>query len=422
MLIDGFTSALMAIEGITDSHVFLHGPGGCRLYHMIFAASAFPRLSREGTYSYNVPYFFGHPRIPCSYIDGSDYVDGAYWKLEEGLGFVKDRNASIMVVIDSPGASLIGDDCCKAIHADGLDDDAFHLDQWLISTSASDGFDMVLTQVLEKYCEEPREKVSGRVNILGLSVMDRDWTVVKKEISDVLSSMGLEAGCFLGAGCTLDEIRKTSSASANITLCPEMSTRQAKYLEDRFGIPCIRSDYGSLVGFDAVRDAINKLAAHFGKDPSGALALLEEKEHRIFDIFIGTSGLSSRFRGMTFSVAGMPSIVLALTEWLYDFLLLVPKSIAVDKGDSECVEKLKSFLSSIGCENALKDQSLEADLLFADESTSRMREAKGLCKAGVPIGFSYGGMSVLPRPMYMASGAMHLLDETTRALRGFDSH
>lgn len=34
---DGLTGSIMAVEGIADAAVFLHGPGGCRVRHTVIS-------------------------------------------------------------------------------------------------------------------------------------------------------------------------------------------------------------------------------------------------------------------------------------------------------------------------------------------------------------------------------------------------
>ena len=41
-LADGFTGAVMAVESIRDAAVLVHGPGGCRVRHMVHSTAVFP--------------------------------------------------------------------------------------------------------------------------------------------------------------------------------------------------------------------------------------------------------------------------------------------------------------------------------------------------------------------------------------------
>lgn len=420
---DGFTASLMAVEGISDARVFLHGPGGCRLYHMLDAVRVYPRLGSDGAYDYNVPFFFGHPRIPGSYEDWDDYICGSAEKLRAGLEVTDSFECGLIAVVCSPGASLIGDDCGSVIGQAGLGGKAVYLDEWLISRTATEGFDITLAGIVERFSERDAPKRRGAVNVLGLSVMDRDWTAVREEISHILELMGLEANCILGAGCSMSEIRDIGAAEACITLCPDMSRRQAEIIRRIHGIPCIESDFGAAIGFESARSLVLKLGEAVGADPSAALDHISKKERVVFDAFMGSIGIASRFRGMTFAVAGLPSVVLALTHWLRGYLAAVPKSIVLDESDPELLDEVREMLEGMGCPEALDDGSLVADMLFCDSSTARSREERGLCRAGIGIGLDDRmPLHTIPRPAYLATGALYLLDEAARALRGLDSH
>ena len=420
---DGFTASLMAVEGISDARVFLHGPGGCRLYHMLDAVRAYPRLGSKGSYDYNVPFFYGHPRIPGSYEDWDDYICGSTEKLGEGLMVTDSFECELIAVVCSPGASLIGDDCDSVIEEAGLGDKAVYLKEWLISRTAAEGFDLTLANIVERFSERDLQKKKATVNVLGLSVMDRDWTAVREEVSHLLDLMGLEVNCILGAGCSMSEIRGIGRAETCITLCPDMSRRQAEAIRTIHGIDCIGSEFGAAIGFESTRSLICMLGAATGVDPAPALDYISHKERIVFDAFMGSIGITSRFRGMTFAVAGLPSVVLALTHWLYRYLALVPKSIVLDESEQDGSEAIRDMLEGMGCPEALHDSGLVADLLFCDESTAQCMERRGSCHAGIGIGLD-GRMDLhtIPRPIYLTAGALYLLDEAARALRGLDSH
>jgi nitrogenase molybdenum-iron protein alpha/beta subunit len=107
-LADGFTGAVMAVESISDAAVLIHGPGGCRVRHMVHSTAVFPRIERAEDFS--TPYYYGYPRVPATYLDDYDYVNGASYKLDEALERIGERDPAILVVVNSPGAALIGDD------------------------------------------------------------------------------------------------------------------------------------------------------------------------------------------------------------------------------------------------------------------------------------------------------------------------
>lgn len=421
---DGFVAALMAIEGISDARVFLHGTGGCRLYNMISATAAYPRLNERGTYDYHVPYFFGHPRIPSTYVDVDGYIHGAYDRLEDGIRVAEEFDCGLLAVVDSPGVALIGDDCDRAIASNGMEDKVIHVDEWLISHTVTDGFDTTLSKIIRKYADKSVVKQPRSVNVLGLSIMDKDWAAVREEIIAILEMMGLSANCILGAGDSTNEIRNVGRAEVCITMCPDMSRKQAEAIEELFGIPCIQSDYGAPIGFEPTRSLISNLAEFMNVSPDGVFDLIDNKERRVFDIMMGGRGLSSRIMGMSFAVAALPSVARSVISWLHSYLGMVPVSVVVDEGgDPDELGNLSELLSEIGCSDALGDDSLSAEVVLCEASLAVMLEKHRICRAGIDIGLeNHGSATIIPRPIYLISGSMYVLDEIMKALGGFDSH
>ena len=100
---DGFWGALMAAESIRGCSAVLHGPGGCRMTVSGVSVQSIvrPFSIEEG------PFYFTEPRIPATYLDDEDYINGADYKLSDLLSTV---DAEAVLVVQSPGTSLIGDD------------------------------------------------------------------------------------------------------------------------------------------------------------------------------------------------------------------------------------------------------------------------------------------------------------------------
>ena len=70
---DGFLGAMIASESILDGATVLHGPGGCRRMTSVLSSKLLPRDYSAKCGSF----FFNEPRIPCTFVDSSDYIYGA---------------------------------------------------------------------------------------------------------------------------------------------------------------------------------------------------------------------------------------------------------------------------------------------------------------------------------------------------------
>ncbi len=421
---DGLTGAIMAIEGIPDAATFLHGPGGCRIRHMVLSSAVFPHDGRMGDdsapYYYNdiVPYYFGYPRVPASYLDEYDFINGAYYKSEEGLGTIAMNGPSIIVIIDSPGAALIGDDHSRAIRENGLEDRVMHTDESLASMPAPVACGHTLRRVMD-FLDPPRDVVrKGTVNLLGLSVLDKDWRAAREELVGLVESMGLEVLCTPGADSPVKDLIGSMEAEFNVVVCPEMCAGLSHWYESR-GIPSIVSPAGAPVGFDALEAWIRTVAEVTGADPGPPLERIAKARRVVYDKFKGMRYNSMRIRGTTFSIAGIASVIRPLTEWLYSYLAMAPVAVAADEGsDPSESDMLGSFLGSKGFGDAWGREPVPCHMVLCEGITALSMKLSDQCLAGIPIGYSSMGLDdIIPRPVYGIAGAMYILDEILHGVR-----
>lgn len=411
---DGFTGALMAVEGISDARAILHGPGGCRICHMILSRKSFPRLEVRGMSDYNIPYFFGQPRLPCTYVEETNYINGAYELVVDALPYVKSRGDNMITIINSPGAALIGDDHDKAIAEAGITDKAFYIEESLVSVPLSQGYDHTMASVIEWLSPKRKEELSNSVNILGMSTLDKDWNNSVREIKKSIELMGLEPICVPGAGCSVSDLKRSVNASFNIVVSPEFGLETAKFYEKEYNIPYIMSPSGAPVGFDSTETWIKAISKMTSADPTRALERIKRYKKGVFNSLMGSRFKTIKMRGSSFSICGEASIIYPLTKWLYDYLSIVPVGVVADPGSYQpCVDALKDFLSSIGRSSAWgKEPGEWSDFVFSDGNSSALAERAGHCGKGVDIGLpTIEYLSMIPRPIYGAKGAMYLLDE-----------
>src|SRR3712207_3247946 len=138
---DSLTGAILAIDGIKDGAVILNGPTGCKLYHSAISDEQFPRQLSFDPLNYPEEFYFGQPTIPCTYLDGYDYVYGSSEKLGKLLKQIKKENYNLLAVINSPGASLIGDDLNRLIKSEVNDIAYFSMESTGFSGTFNQGFE-----------------------------------------------------------------------------------------------------------------------------------------------------------------------------------------------------------------------------------------------------------------------------------------
>ena len=248
---DGFNGAVMAVESISDAMAFLHGPGGCRVRQMVHSTAVFPREDPDDVRGYFIPYFNGYPRVPATYLDEYDYINGAFYKVVEGLDVVNSKNPELVVIVNSPGAALIGDNHEKAIRDMGLQSKVMYMDESLVSMPMTSCYGHMLRAVLE-FLEPSRDHpMEGTFILLGMTVLDKDWRAATEELSGLLESMGLKFICAPGAGASTTDLVESVNAEFAVVVSPESCEGLTEFYSEH-GVKVIRSPGGAPVGFDAV--------------------------------------------------------------------------------------------------------------------------------------------------------------------------
>lgn len=417
---DGLTGAIMALEGISDSCVMLHGPGGCRIRHTVHSSAAYTREAQDRDIDYSEPYFFGYPRVPATYLDEYDYINGAYYKLEEGMGETRRRAPGLVAVLNSPGAGLIGDDIEKAAESAGFQCPTVLIESPLASTPMPVSVGSTLRSVMESLAPVRGDVRQGTVVLLGLSIIDKDWMSAREELTGYLEDMGLDVVCCPGAGSSVAEMAASVDAEYAVMVCPEMCSGLSEYYSD-MGVTVIRSESGAPAGLDATEAWVRKVAEVTGRDPSKALGRISACRARIRDRFLGMRYNSVRIRGLTFSIAGTTSVVRPLTEWLYGYLAMAPAAVVCDDGgDAREESALRRFLESAGYGDAYgREPETGCDVVLCDGITACTMALDGDCRIGVPIGYSSMGLDdMIPRPVYGTGGVLYILDEILHGVRG----
>lgn len=402
---DGFIGSVMAIEGISDATVLMHGPDGCRKNLTVLSSKCYPR--RDDSVDAYTPYYSGMSRIPCTGVVSTDYIFGSYGKVSDALSFLAGRDTGLVAVIPTPGAALIGDDCGKAVSEAKMDGRALVMESDLGSTPLGHGIDRTLATVVSHLAERS-EHVRGTVNLIGLSILMKDWPTVVEEFTHILGLMGLEVVCTLGAGSSVDDIRRSGSAEFCVVICPEYA-RETVEAYRGLGVPSV--DIGvSPVGFEATIEWICSVADATGRDPMDALAYVDGFRRRAFSCM---SASRTSVRGWSFSIDGEASVVYPLTRWLSEDLLMCPSAVTVCPGGSEAsMESLSAFLAAGGFDDVLGSEHPSfSDALLCAGNTARLEQAAKRCRKGIDISFpSISNVDFRRSPVFGPSGVMYILD------------
>ena len=405
---DGFYGSMMAAESLIDGVTILHGPSGCRGFAAAMSSRYVPRefTTKEGEF------FFHRSRIPCTYIDRNDYIYGASEKVEMVLDILKSDDTRFAVVLESPGASLIGDKLQDVISSSQFNDKAVCLEKCLMSETFGYGYDATLLQIAKKLTKK-REKRAKTVNLVGLPFLSRGCFPLVLELHKILEIMGLEVIADIGVACTIDQMERSSEASANVCVCPEYFGRTGEFYDKEYGIPFVRGPVGAPVGYDAIRAWIEAIAEATGCDPSKAIEIVDREEYDVFRILKATIGVSELSNYRTFSILSEPSIALPLMLFITRRLRLFPSSIEFLEHDQVYEDKIRETLSSVDSENVLSTGFGKefSDVVFGPGSQSEYLLQNRMCSTAVDISVpSRGYLDISPKSIIGLDGCRRIVE------------
>lgn len=221
---DGFFGALLEVEGFSDTRAVINGPNGCRGYPAFLSDRLLPRDTALNCRSFDELFFFGQSRIPCTYLDSNDYIAGSTAKLTAMLPLIDKKGDTLIVIINSPGASLIGDDLNRFIRQTDLARRCITFEDAWYSQSVSVGSDETELAILKWLNLNRLPKIKRGVNLLGFSLYQRYWEGNAQEIIHLCELMGQHVIC-KWTSSTVAEIRESTSASHNRVIFPEFATK-----------------------------------------------------------------------------------------------------------------------------------------------------------------------------------------------------
>lgn len=401
---DGITGSVFVLEGIKNSITLLNAPMGCKFYHSSISQRLMPRPpmylpAREGeepsevNFSNLNDWFFRQGRVPCTWLDSHDYVYGTADKVREALEYIrKNVDFDILCVADSPGASLIGDDLrelCSDIFPERitvvLETPGFSSDYW---DGASAAIEQLLIQSGDRLFERQASRASQRpcVNIIGMSLWQKYSEGNIDEIRRILGLCGIDVNCVLCAGCSVGEMAGIPSADLNVVIYPEIGTAGAKYLRQRFGMPCYICE-GPPVGFDALSRFIHDICERLGTSHDAFDEEMSRARALSWYRINGVHASSGRPNGTVFAVRSIPSEERSYSRFFTDYL-------GMKQGRAE-----------------------EAELVFADANTisELMLARREFC--GIEISNpSMGYVDVIPKCTLGIRGTLFLIEQVLNGL------
>ncbi len=405
---DGFYGSMLAAESLIDGTTILHGPGGCR----VLASSMSSRTVRRDFTTVEGEFFFHRSRIPCTFVDRDDYIYGASKKVAMILKMLGSESVGFATVLESPGASLIGDKLQDEVIEQGMSDRVAVLGKCYMSETFAYGYDRTLEAMAEKLARR-QEKRKGTVNLVGLSHTARGCHHLVREMHGLLGIMGLEVTADIGPGCTVEQIRRSSSASANVCLCPEYFSSCGRFYEEELGVPLVRGPLGAPVGYDALRAWFGAVAECTDTDCSEVLEIIDEDECDMNCIIESSLAMGEIMDFRTYSILGEASVAYPLASWLSKKMRMVPNAVVLSENDGSYETALREFLGRMSSGEALGKDIRDgySDVVFGPGSMADMMAEKGECRTAVDISIpSREYLDIMPRSVIGLAGCRMVAD------------
>ncbi|MCQ2070633.1 MAG: nitrogenase component 1 [archaeon] len=400
---------MMALEGVEDSYTIVHGPTGCKYYPASVSENMFrdrgQKPNARNLLIFSDRYFFAQPRLPCTYLDMGMFVTGAMDRLEDLYGKVGSMSPSLIGIINTPGASLIGEDISDIKG----DIPTVAIDHCRYTGSCAEGFQDGILAILKTVKPEKSEKREG-VNLVGIGMMHLNWEDTIDDLKGLLELCGIKVNTVIGAGWDVDDIRRSASAELNVLVYPEYGDRIAEFYTEDYGIPSFKSPEEVPIGFASLEHWICGICDRLGKDPSKALKKIKAMRKRTASKLQLMESMNLLPKGRTFSLFTDGSTAYAVSDFLYSYLGMVPAAITCPSDTPQKKRTLERFreLKVPFSEDA---EHIPTDVFIASGGLCASAMSRKVTQGTFVIEYpSDVFISVSPEPALGLGGTVRLLD------------
>ena len=361
---ESFIGSVAGFEGVSDGYTAIHGPSGCKLYPSAVMEDCYehddsPLPHTRNPLFISSAYFFGQPRVPCTYLDMGTFITGAPKRLQELADRIAELKPRLLSIINSPGASLVGED----LTAVKSDIPLVLMDHPVYSGSEAEGFQDAVLRILGTIVPDRKGPRKG-VNLTGLSITHLNWQDTLADLTSLLNVCGINVNMCIGAGWSTDDIRRSADAELIVPIYPEYGDRIAAHYSEEYGVPSFISPAGAPIGFEALETWLKGVCGCLGMDPSPALALIREKRMATARCIKDMESRHSLPKGRTFAVECGGSTAYAVVRFLYGYLGMVPVGVRCTGGD-EWGKALSDYLDALGIPVSDEPETVDTDIIIS---------------------------------------------------------
>lgn len=405
---DGLFGALLVVSSINDLKILFDGPDGCRRYMMMMSSVSNPDLDVMG----GARAMVGENKFTKIFgtsMNADDFIYNSSYKLRSEIDHIKSLTENPIVIMPSPGSSLIGIDY-KAIIENY--ENVFVIDNSYISKSYSESVDDVTIDVIKWFLPKEGSIKKNTVNIIGIDPCARCKDYFVNEMTSILDSMGLEVICKLGTNTSIKEIVDSVNASANILISSEYGMKTAKYYEENYKIPYVECSEGSPVGFDAMEIFIREISKSLNVNSKIAIDRLITMKKHSYRCLLKDRGMGN-VKEHKYAISGDSSIVLPLIRWIYSSFSMKPYSVDLNyEVGQRYTQQVKKFLESIGRGDVMgKKVPGDMDLIISDKVFFKIVYASKECRAFIGLNsLSSYTIDLMDRPIMGLQGSKYIID------------
>lgn len=411
---DGFLGAVVASESLGMTDTLIDGAGGCRSRSQIMMHDLIQEYSPEDGSVLGSKFFSRQSRLPCTYLNGEDFIFGTGPKVSAGAESVSRVTGRRVLLVDTLGASLLCTDYSGL--TDGDVPEPVIMDGDLSGMSFCEGYDLAMSSVLSKI--DMDEGDSGSVNLLGYSIADPGWEAGAEDLRRLLGLMGVRVGCIPGCMPTGAEVSSMGRASLNVMVRPELCRRTAEMLRDRTGTPFLMLSEGAPIGYRAVASFVREVADTLDADPQPALDHIRAEERRVHSVLMNFDRGPIGLHAKGLAIDAESSTVLPLLKWMVGTFAMVPRHVVMR--DDAYAEEVRSYLDSIGFSDSLDGTGGDVEVTFCDGLSALEGRLRNVPESFVEVRMPRGRyMDLMGRCVVGTRGCRYILDEMFNGISRF---
>jgi nitrogenase molybdenum-iron protein alpha/beta subunit len=289
------------------------------------------------------------------------------------------------------------------------------MDHPIYSGTVSDGFQDGLLRLIERIGPEECTQRKG-VSLTGLSITHLNWKDTLADLTSLLNACGIGVNMCIGAGWTVEDIRRSASAELIVPVYPEYGDKVAEYYHDKFGTPVFVSPEGAPVGFEALETWIRGVCGKVGADPSPALKMIREKRTRTAQVVSRMDARNSLPKGRTFAVECDGSMAYATVRFLHEYLGMIPVAVRCTCG-TEWDSRISEYLDVQGIPVSDEPEDTESDIIISSGPVCSAAVERGIASECLVIERpSHRSVFIDPAPPVGLGGTVSMLESVLEAV------